>query len=729
VPFDREGTLRKAEKLLRQGKLDLAIAEYRSVIEAEPSDWNTSNTLGDLYFRGGQTDKAVSEYSRIADHLANEGFLPKAVALYRKILKIKPDEERTQWSLGQISARQGLLVDARAHFTSVAERRRTRGDRRGEMEARIRLGELDGADLATRLTGARGKAEIGDVPAAVEQLKQIAADLREKGQDVEALKVLGEAVTFAPQDIELKREVMSAHVARGDFEAARQYAASSDELRGVAEELFTQGRDEEGLAVLKAAADADPADMAIRARLAKAYVARGDLDSAAKILTAEVAASDRDLLWVLAEIELRGGRIQEGTAVLQQLLEADPQKRDALVILGCSVGETNPDAGYECLEVAARAAIAQDEWGSAAAALNEFVHRVPHHIPALMRLVEICVDGGLEATMHSAQAQLADAYLEIGSAAEARVIAEDLVAREPWERSNIERFRRALTLLGEADIDAIIADRLSGQSPFLSTDLMWSSDTPRVTQAAGTPAPPQAPAQAPPQQEGSAPRQQAPAPQPPVTPVADAARPPAAKTGASSHAIDLSGMFEDEERRPPAAPATAPARAEPAEVDLNDALHGINKDQAPAAGKPPQSLESVLKGVREVAVHEAASPEVAEQHFQLATSYIEMGMTDEAITALEVSARSIRHRFRAGALLAKLYMDKGDKEHSVEWFERAAEAPAPTPAAAHQLLYELATALEAQGESARALAVLLELQSEAGEYRDLAQRLEHLMGS
>ena len=120
MPFDREGTLRKAEKLLRQGKLDLAIAEYRGVIEAEPSDWNTSNTLGDLYFRAGQTDKAVSEYSRIADHLANEGFFPKAVALYRKILKIKPDEERTQWNLGQISARQGLLVDARAHFTSVA---------------------------------------------------------------------------------------------------------------------------------------------------------------------------------------------------------------------------------------------------------------------------------------------------------------------------------------------------------------------------------------------------------------------------------------------------------------------------------------------------------------------------------------------------------------------------------------------------------------------------------
>jgi hypothetical protein len=89
-----------------------------------------------------------------------------------------------------------------------------------------------------------------------------------------------------------------------------------------------------------------------------------------------------------------------------------------------------------------------------------------------MRLVEICIDGGLESAMYNAQAQLADAYLAAGAVNDARFIAEDLVAREPWERSHIERFRRTLELLGEADPDGIIAERLSGQTPFTSTDLM-----------------------------------------------------------------------------------------------------------------------------------------------------------------------------------------------------------------------------------------------------------------
>lgn len=723
MPFDREGTLRKAEKLLRQGKLDLAVAEYRAVIEDQPSDWNTANTLGDLYFRAGQLDKAIAQYNDIAAHLANEGFFPKAVALYKKILKIKPDEERAMWHLGNISARQGLLVEARSNFLSLAERRRKRGDTRGEAEVRIRLGDLDGADLETRLSGARARVELGDPKSAVERLKQYAADLQEKGKDADALRLLTEAAQFDPEDMSLRQLLVQAYVARGDFSAACQFATSADELKYLAAELFRLGREDEGLNVLASAADADPADASIRVELVKRLVTRGDMASARNLLTPEVAGNDAELLWLLAEMELRDGRIPEGTALLQKMLADDPGRRDALVILGCSVAEVNPDAGYECIEVAAKTAIAADEWGSAAAALNEFVNRVPNHIPALMRLVEICVDGGLEATMHSAQAQLADAYLTVGAGLEARVIAEDLVAREPWDRSNIERFRSALSLLGETDIDAIIAERLSGQTPFTSTDFLWPAD-PGAAEMAPMPVPPApATAAAPP-----------PAPQQPA-PTVEAPAPPAAAPrgpGRDAYAIDMNSLLSDVGYQQAPTPA-APPKRESQEVDLNRVLHDLRKGQAAAGapGKPVPAIESVLQGMRDEAAHDA-SPETAEQHFKLAATFVDMGMQEEAMRALEAAARSPRHRFRAGAMLAKAYLDAGDEVRAIEWYERAVEAPAPSPMAHHALLYELASVLEAHGEGARALAVLLELQADAGEYRDVSSRLEHLkvqMGS
>ena len=45
---------------------------------------------------------------------------------------------------------------------------------------------------------------------------------------------------------------------------------------------------------------------------------------------------------------------------------------------------------------------------------------------------------------------------------------------------------------------------------------------------------------------------------------------------------------------------------------------------------------------------------------------------------------------------------------------------------AAQLLYELAEMLEKVGEVARALAVCMELESEAGAFRDVAERIDRL---
>jgi tetratricopeptide (TPR) repeat protein len=165
---------------------------------------------------------------------------------------------------------------------------------------------------------------------------------------------------------------------------------------------------------------------------------------------------------------------------------------------------------------------------------------------------------------------------------------------------------------------------------------------------------------------------------------------------------------------------------------LSSELHDLRGQAGEGApGQPAKPIESVLKGFRDDAVHDS-SPETAEQHFKLAGTYMEMGMEDEAMKALEVAARSPRHRFRAGAMLGKAYLNAGDKANAIEWFSRAVEAPAPSPQAHHALLYDLALLLESNRESARALAVFLELQAEAGEYRDVSSRLEQLkvqMGS
>jgi tetratricopeptide (TPR) repeat protein len=735
-PIDRAAILRNAEKLLRQGKLDLAIAEYLKVVEDQPRDWNTANVLGDLYVRAGQVDKAVDQYTRIADSLNEEGFLPKAGALYKKVLKVKPDHEHALIQGAEIAASQGLLLDARTYLNTVAERRRARGDARGAAQIRIRLGNLDPADFEARATAARARAEIGDTPGALRDLKEIAAELSAKGRDGDAVEVLREATVLSPDDEELRERLLALFIATGDFARARECADTPGRFKSLAAALETSGHPDEALEALRQAARLDPEDAELRATLARTFVERGDLVGAAEYLTVESAGSDPKLLLTVAEMQIRGGQLDEGIEIVRRLLDEDPSRREEIALVGWRVAEHAPDAGFRIVEQAADTAVAQGDWAGAAAALQEFVTRVQGHVPALMRLVEICVDGGLEATMYSAQGLLADAYIEAGAAAEARFIAEDLVAREPWERANVERFRRALVLLGEPDPDALIADRLSGQSPFTSTDLSFG-DLPPFDDALAEP-PPEEPldvAPAKPQKAAGAPETSA---------DADVEPKPGAKKGGrkgkredeashfalSSNAIDLDSILGEF-----GGSARDEKKGENAEVDLSVELDVFQKGgaskggpqaapkSAPAPAAPDEDLNSVFARLRAQASQQV---DAAEADLKKGLQLRQAGKTDEAIAALQAASRAPKLRFETASLLGRIYMERQALPQAIEWFERAAQAPAPSAEDGHLLLYELADALEAVGEVARALAISMELQADAGDYRDVAARVDRL---
>jgi pilus assembly protein FimV len=154
VPIDRDATLKQAEKLLRQGRLDGAIAEYVRLVQEQPKDWNSRNALGDLYVRAGQTDKAIEQFTAIADALNTEGFFQRAAALYKKVLKLREDEH-SQLRLVDIAVRQGLLADAKMYLRQVGEQRRFRGDTTGQLEIVIRLGTIDPDDADAKRAAAR----------------------------------------------------------------------------------------------------------------------------------------------------------------------------------------------------------------------------------------------------------------------------------------------------------------------------------------------------------------------------------------------------------------------------------------------------------------------------------------------------------------------------------------------------------------------------------------------
>ena len=717
MAIDRIATLRNAEKLLRQGKLDQAIAEYGKVIADDPRDWNTANLIGDLYVRAGKIDQAVEQFLQIANGLVEEGYFPKAAALYKKIVKLKPDHEHALIQAADLVGGQGLYADARAYLTTVMELRRARGDVRGTAQARIRIGSLDPSDMDARLDAARARLEIRDTHGALNDFKEIATELAGKGRPAEAIEALREAAAIDPEDSDIREKLFEIYVEAADYDRALACASSVPQFKALAEKFEEAGRPDEAIGALRQAAALDPSDNELRAHLAQTFIARGDTAGAAEYLSVETAAGNPKLLMTVAEIRLRGGQTDEGMDIARKLLAEDPERRQDLAALSWSIAEQAPEPGFILAEFVADQAIAKADWPSAAAVLQEFVTRVPSHITALMRLVEICVDGNLEATMYSAQAHLADAYITAGQAAEARFIAEDLVAREPWDRANVERFRRALELSGEPDPDGIIAERLSGESPFMSTDLSLSSDD----------LPPyKAPSEPDSIESLLAGSSLGGIHEEPLIEFDEAPRParkdPESKHFKSSaHAIDLGSILGELDDPPPTARGNAPS----VEVDLSIVLDDIQKPGKSGAARPAQDIDDVFAGMRAEASRKTSN-DPAEAEYRRGVDLHANGKIDEAIPALEAASRAPQFRFAAAAVLGRVYSDRNQIEKAIEWYERAAEAPAPNPGEGQKLLYDLAALLEMTGEVARALAIFMELQAEAGSYRDVTARVTRL---
>src|SRR5213082_1196925 len=110
--FNKAKVLSSAEKYVQQGKLQNAIAEYERVLKHDPKDLTVLNTVGDLHARLGQPEEACTCFKTVGDAYAQQGFTVKAIAMYKKLTKLRTSLEGVL-KLAELYTQQGLFNDAR----------------------------------------------------------------------------------------------------------------------------------------------------------------------------------------------------------------------------------------------------------------------------------------------------------------------------------------------------------------------------------------------------------------------------------------------------------------------------------------------------------------------------------------------------------------------------------------------------------------------------------------
>ena len=94
-------------------------------------------------------------------------------------------------------------------------------------------------------------------------------------------------------------------------------------------------------------------------------------------------------MMAIAEIQLRGGQLDRGIALIEHVIAQDLSVGDDAVLIGIELAEHQPDAGFLLVDMVADAWARRSEWPKATAAFEAFVGEQPNYAPALDRLREM----------------------------------------------------------------------------------------------------------------------------------------------------------------------------------------------------------------------------------------------------------------------------------------------------------------------------------------------------
>ena len=100
------------EDFIEKKQYQKAITLYKEKLKEQPQNTALILNLADTLLLDKQVDLAIREYKRIATIQTEQGFVLKAIAMYKKILKLQPDNTEVEHLLSNLSERMSLTTES-----------------------------------------------------------------------------------------------------------------------------------------------------------------------------------------------------------------------------------------------------------------------------------------------------------------------------------------------------------------------------------------------------------------------------------------------------------------------------------------------------------------------------------------------------------------------------------------------------------------------------------------
>ncbi len=691
VSVEKRKAIQKAITLTQQGRYDRAIAEYEAILSADPFDTSLYNTLGDLYAHIGSTSEAIACYQKLANLLRAEGRGVRAIAVYKKIIKLEPDNLSALVACADLYAQEGLRAEAKHQYLLAAERFLKLELDKQALDAYERVIRLEPGDTGGAATLPSLLAREARGFKAADFLGRLAQEARGQGRLDDARLLYKQMVEVAPQ-------VFTGWYCLGriEFEAGR-FQEAEEPLRQAAKldansplphlllaQLYEQqGQLDRAKAAWRELLRCDPKHQEAHHRLGLRYLHEGDteagvmefdasarslgesgeLERAIALLGELGPAGDHPLVQErlgelfersgqptearaafrrAAELHLAAGSVEERERLLSRLLALDSGDPDAAAgpVVGAAAGN-----GFGSMEAtagrpSASSIVEGTSRGSGARLSPQQAGNAPEEIFQILEADEsanLQVPKGKDDPTGETPAPLAiiDFYLKHGMEAEARALLRRLVGSEP---GNLEAARQLARLESEA---------LTGETAVGQEIAVVQPDY------GGKP-------------EGSASFQ--------------------------TLLAELEGGLLSGE-------------SAPGSVGTPGGLIRADSDALGPGDRPREESEA---------------------HYQLGIAYREMGLLDDAVAEFRRSAADERLALQACHMVGLCLFARDEAEAAIHELDRGLSILG-RPAEEYRVVkYDLAAAYAAIGDLGMAVAILRDLQADCPSFRDIESRLREL---
>jgi tetratricopeptide (TPR) repeat protein len=291
MAFNKSKHIDAAQKYLRHGKLPQAIGEYQQILKQEPKDQITLMTLGDLFVRRGETFQALEYFERLAKIFLNDGFTTKAIAIYKKIAKLAPEESRPLERLAELYVQQGVLSEARPLYLQLAEVQLKAG-RQSQAAALLRRlleAEPDNLRVQTRLGDLY--LAMGQHKEAIEIFLGVAQRVLDRGEHAEAARLADRILEIDARHLPtliLKARALFGTDNRAEgaslLESLPEQDAGSEITTMLLEYYLDSGKSPEAAALAEKVFTRQPKNFALTHHVATVLLEAGDLDRAQGLL-------------------------------------------------------------------------------------------------------------------------------------------------------------------------------------------------------------------------------------------------------------------------------------------------------------------------------------------------------------------------------------------------------------------------------------------------------------